>query len=783
MLRQILNFTIQNKNFVMFITALIYILGVFAYFTNHAILLSVILSICAIIGILKNFISPKLVLFWIFIFYFAFFNCTFRIKNTDELVEIAPQKNIALSGQIVSIPNSNFSDKSKFFFQTDKGKTLVTVTSLDEDFSNLKIGNYYEIKGKLRTPFEAVNPSQFDYGKYLKNFGTFTVVYAEKSGITPINKPLSLKWKFLQCLNNTRIEILNTHQKYLKSPNLEILGGIVFGDDAVAPPDYIRTNFINSGLLHILAASGMNVAFIYGFWFFFLRKLFKVPYKITVLSGMFVIILYAMMTGLGASVIRATIMILFILAGKLINRDTHSIALLSLVAMLMLIYNPAYLNDVGFQLSFLVTFGLFVSASILTSKRDTLKDKLVAFVKDTALVPFIAQVWVAPLQMFYFNTFSLYSLFANISIVLFLPLISFGGFVSSIIAIIKPLSNISCMVFDFVLTPFLNLLVAISSYFATLPHSLIQTTHPSVYQVILYYIIVLLITLLFKVYSKKTLALALSLVLILGLSTINIPNKNLEIITFSLQNADSFLIKTPQNKYFIIDTAKSGYHGGKSQAEIIILKYLKDNGIKNIEGMIITHFDNDHSGGAVDLYKNLKIKNTYINEFNNHSKTSKDIYNTIKPLTLAKNNSTIYTEPNFEIRTYHANIANNDNESSIITYVKYKDFSMLFMGDAGLISYNTLKNQLPKEVSILKLGHHGAKGTIDKKMLQELNPQYVLISNAHNDYKHPHVLTLNVLRKTKVLRTDINNSIKVSVGKKGYQIYYFDKEFKSYRKL
>lgn len=91
---------------------------------------------------------------------------------------------------------------------------------------------------------------------------------------------------------------------------------------------------------------------------------------------------------------------------------------------------------------------------------------------------------------------------------------------------------------------------------------------------------------------------------------------------------------------------------------------------------------------------------------------------------------------------------------------------MLFMGDAGLISYNTLKNQLPKEVSILKLGHHGAKGTIDKNMLQELNPQYVLISNAHNDYKHPHVLTLNVLRKTKVLRTDINNSIKVSVGKK-----------------
>lgn len=783
MLRQILNFNIQNKNFVMFITALIYIMGVFAYFTNLAILLGTILSMCAIIGILKNFISTKLVLFWIFVFYFAFFNCTLRIKNSDELLDIAPQKDITLSGQIVSIPNSNFADKTKFFFQTPKGKTLVTVTSKDEDFSNLKIGNYYEVKGKLRTPFEAVNPSQFDYGKYLKNFGTFTVVYTEKSNIKALDTTLSVKWKFLQNLNNTRIEILNTHKKYLKSPNLEILGGIVFGDDAVAPPDYIKTNFINSGLLHILAASGMNVAFIYGFWFFFLRKLFKVPYKITVTSGMVVIILYAMMTGLGASVIRATIMILFILAGKLINRDTHSIALLSLVAMLMLIYNPAYINDVGFQLSFLVTFGLFVSTSILTSKRDTLKDKFIAFSKDTVLVPLIAQIWVAPLQMFYFNTFSLYSLFANISIVLFLPLISFGGFVSSIIAIIKPLSEFSCMIFDFVLTPFLNILVKISSYFATLPHALIQTTHPSVFQVILYYTIVLFITLLLKNYSHKILAITLCLIAILGISTINIPNKNLEIIAFSLQNADSFLIKTPQNKYFIIDTAKSGYNGGKSQAEIIILKYLKDYGIKNLEGMIITHFDNDHSGGAVDLYKNLKIKNTYINELNNKSKTSKEIYNTVKPLTLAKNNSVIYTEPNLEIRTYLANIPNNDNENSIITLVKYNDFSMLFMGDAGLISYNTLKNQLPKNVSILKLGHHGAKGTIDKNMLEKLNPQYVLISNAHNDFKHPHALTLNVLRKSKVLRTDINNSIKISVGKKGTKIYYFDKELKSYCKL
>ena len=759
-------------------TAIVYIMGVYAYFTDLAFLFSIIVSVLAITGILKNYVSPKLILFWIFIFYFGFANSYFRIKTTDELLQKAPCETI-LEGQIVSIPNSNYKDRTKFYFQTDEGKTLVTIKSNDGNFSDLKIGNYYKINGKLKTPFEAVNPSQFDYSKYLKNFGTFTTFYADINDVEIVNKQISLKWKFLQNLNNIRYRILDTHKKYLKSPNLEILGGIVFGDDAVAPPDFIKAAFINSGLLHILAASGMNVAFIYGFWFFFLKIVFKVPFKITVTSGMGIIILYALMTGLGASVIRATIMILFVLAGKLIDRDTHSIALLSLVAMIMLIYNPAYINDVGFQLSFIVTFGLLISSKFLQYKGN----KIIGFLKDAAIIPLIAQLWVAPLQMFYFNTFSLYSVIANAIIAIFLPLISFGGFISSIIAVVPQLANEVCKIFDFVLNPFLNLLVSISTFFAKLPYSLITTTHPNILQILLYYLIILLITLQFINFSKIVFRFICLMVLVLLVSTIPIPNKNLEITAFAVQNADSFLIKTPQNKYFIIDTAKSGYNGSKSQAEIIVLKYLKDNGIKNIEGMIISHFDNDHSGGAVDLFNNLNIKKTYVNSFYNDSFTSKQIYETIKPLSLVQGKSVIYTEPDLEITNYRAYVKDNDNENSIITCLKYKDFSMLFMGDAGIIAYNKLKNDLPKNISILKLGHHGAKNVINKEMLDNLNPQYVLISSASNDYKHPHAITLNTLRYSNVLKTGYQNSIKAVFNNHGLKIYAFDKDKKRYSKL
>jgi len=105
------------------------------------------------------------------------------------------------------------------------------------------------------------------------------------------------------------------------------------------------------------------------------------------------------------------------------------------------------------------------------------------------------------------------------------------------------------------------------------------------------------------------------------------------------------------------------------------------------------------------------------------------------------------------------------------------------MGDAGLTAYNTLKNNLPKNITILKLGHHGAKNVIDKNMLDNLNPQYVLISSAQNDKNHPHYLTMNTLRNTKTLRTDIHNSIKISVTPKILQIFTFDKNLKRYIKM
>jgi len=793
---------LQNKNVLMFAAAISYILGLFAYFTDKPILFAGIFTVLSVGLLLKNF-PVKIVILWIAIFYFAFFNANLRIKNSDELFKLAPADG-TIYGQIVSIPNSNIANNSKFFFKVEKiklnngeyktlsNKVLVNMNSKhrDDDFSNLLIGNYYEIDGKLRKPFKSSNPSQFSYGNYLRNFQTYTLFYADKNSVRPIPHKLSAKWKVVQYLNNKRNDIITTHSKYLKSPNIEILGGIVFGDDAVAPPDYIKATFINSGLLHILAASGMNVAFISGFLFFFLRR-FGVPYNIRIISGILVVILYSLMTGLGASVIRAAMMLIFVLLGKLIDRDAHSVSLLSFVGLLMLIYNPAYINDVGFQLSFIVTFGILVSADPVMQYTK----KIPLWLSGAVFIPIIAQLWVVPIQMFYFNTISTYSVFANIASMPFLSVISFGGFVSSVFSLFTPIADMVCRIFDFVLNPFLNILVWISTFFAELPHALYITTHPSILQILLYYVILALVILILKngLKNKKLYIAAGILTLILFLSAVfHLPNHNFETIAFDVGNADAFLLKTPQNKYFIIDTGKSGYRGRRSQADIIMLKYMKDKGIKNLEGLIVTHFDDDHAGGAPDIIKTLNVKNVYLSSITDDKRLARKIYRTIdrKKTTgkiLAKDNEIIYTEPNFSMTTYRANLPMNghdssENENSIITLVKSNNQTMLFTGDSGVRAFNKIKYELPRNITVLKVGHHGAKNVVNKEMISYLNPKVSLVSVGFNKYGHPHPLTIKLISRSKVVRTDKINSIKVIFKKHEYEIDGFDSRTHRYYK-
>ena len=805
MFKNFCSYICQNKNILMLSFAGFYIFALFGTLSENAVLFAILFTILFILFALKNLFPFKIIIIWALIFYFGVLNTSLRLKDTDELLDLAPV-NSTIYGKIISIPQSKDNDKTQFFFRVHKieydniiksfsnEKVLVSINS-NEKFN---IYDSYKIRGRLSTPFKAGNPSQFDYGNYLRNFDTYAVFYGRNPySMRDLDIPCYEKLPFnntflekeLQKINNYREKILNIHSHYLKSPNLEILGGIVFGDDAVSPPPDIKQSFVNSGLLHILAASGMNVGFIYSF-FFLIMNFFKVPFKINTGICILAVLAYVLMTGLGASVIRAALMLLFVLIGKLIDRDANSISLLSFVALIMLIYNPMLINDVGFQLSFVVTFGLLLTTPYLIQ----FKYKILNWLVGSITIPIIAQLWVIPVQIYYFNNISIYSIFANIMSVPILSVISFGGFMSSLLCAIKPIATIICQIFDYILNPLINILLNISDFWGNLPNSTFQTTHPAPFQVIIYYLILSFITLFLnkdfrQKYLKIMLKIITGLTIILLISTISIPNKNLEITAFDVGNADAFMIKTPDNRYLMIDTGKAGYNGGKSQAQMIILKYFKDNGIKNIESVIVTHFDNDHCGGTIDLVKELSVKNIYVNSAKHNSLQAKEIYKAAQEnntnIFTAHNNQKVYDNSNLVITNYIINDSKGvgDNESSIITLLKYNKFSMLFMGDAGIETFDKLKNDLPPNITVLKVGHHGAAGVINKKMADYLKPKYSIISTGENKFGHPSIYTLELLQKSKILRTDINNSIKIIVKPDKYNVYTYNLKNKKYIKL
>lgn len=778
-----------------------YILGVISFFTGTTVCVGLILLLSLIFMLCKNYISNRAAIVFYLSFVLALTNCHFQIKNFDGLSKFIPSKG-TITGIVETIPTTNNPDKTKFYLKSDtykpessqaekvEGRTIVTVYDTPENISKIKIADKIELSGKLRSPIRAKNPSQFDYSNYLKNHKTFSTFYVQKGNWKIVHPPENPGGKLLQKLNAKRAHILNIHSRYVKSPNLEVLGGIVFGDDAINPPDDIKNSFINSGLLHILAASGMNVSIIFGIWFFIGTRL-RLNYRLVILTGALLVAFYTLMTGMGPSVLRAALMIEFVLFGKLISRAADSIALVFFVAFLMLLYNPAMINDVGFQLSFVVTFALMFYCPPVLEKID---NKFWEFCAGAVLVPFVAQLFAAPIQMFYFNNFATYSVFANLAITLFIMVISFLGFLGSIIAMI-PIDCVAdkvCMIFDAVLNPFVTGLVHISDYFSKLPYSLLSTIHPSHCQLILYYSILIsfgfLIRNSFK--NKKLIISILTMTVLFAVSFIKFESKNCEIIVFDVGNADSFLIKTPEKKYIMIDTAHGRFEGSKaafSQADSIMGKYLKDRGINTIDILILTHFDADHSGGAVDIMKTAKVKKLVLSKEKDDSKTTKAILKHIQQNKIntvdAQNNELLFEEGELKLKTFTPDFVQNknDNDNSTITLLSYGSFDMLFMADGGVRSFNKVKKDIEASVKdhrieILKSGHHGAKNTITTKMLKTINSDAAIISTGFNTYGHPTKQTLKTFSKNnvKIYRTDTSNAIKISAHKDRYRIYRYD---------
>ena len=177
------------------------------------------------------------------------------------------------------------------------------------------------------------------------------------------------------------------------------------------------------------------------------------------------------------------------------------------------------------------------------------------------------------------------------------------------------------------------------------------------------------------------------------------------------------------------------------------------------------HVDYDHMGEAINLVNNFKIESVIFNcgELNDLEKKLTKVLDqkNIKHEICINN----IKKDNYNLEFLNTKIYDNENDSSSVIYLNYNDYKFLFMGDAGVEKEKDILNKYNiSGIDILKIGHPGSKTSSSKEFIKNISPKYSLISVGENNrYGHPKDSVLNILRNSKIYRTDIDGSIKFKI--------------------
>ncbi len=291
------------------------------------------------------------------------------------------------------------------------------------------------------------NPA-FQYGDYVVATGT---IAKKKHGLGNILQnpkliPVQIPTSFLitknielhRAMYATRDWLLGGLKAALPEPHAAFVAGVLVGSRSALSDD-IKNDFARTSTSHIIAVSGYNITIIAGLvsWLALLIMSRKRAFWLVVS----VLILFMILTGGQASVVRATIMGVVVFLAQRVGRLPTPLHTLVLTAGMMVALDPTILRyDVGFQLSFLATLGILVVSPVFDEIVPVPKHgEIPKIIRETFIMTVSAQLCVIPLIMFYFQSFSILSLPVNLIVLPFVPLMMILGFVTGIVGALIPL--------------------------------------------------------------------------------------------------------------------------------------------------------------------------------------------------------------------------------------------------------------------------------------------------------------------------------------------------------
>jgi competence protein ComEC len=553
----------------------------------------------------------------------------------------------------------------------------------------------------------------------------------------------------------------------------------MLGEKGLIPPE-IKEIFAEAGIMHILAVSGLHVGIIAAALFFLLNFL-KLPKKLKLTILILFLIIYASITGYQPSVLRATIMFILLIGGKLINRNRNLFLSLFFAAFLILLLNPLVLYDAGFLLSFMVTFFLIYLSPILQEQFS----KILVWIKDPLSVSIASWIGIFPLSAYFFNKVSIISIVVNIFIVPLTGIALILGFITFFIGLLSiPLAYIIANINFFAL----KMIILISNYFSLLPFSFIYTAQPAIFVIFLYYIMIFLAI---EIYYKKIFPpkmkikatiLILSAVLVVIIVQVFSPLDNLKVNFINVGEGDCILIEAPKKYNILIDgggTPLSTFDvGGR-----VVIPYLRRKGINKINLLILTHPDLDHLEGLLAVLREFKVDMVLDSGLICAVSEYREFISIIKekniPYHQAKVGENFIFSKNLEMLLlnplYNSDFYNelDFNNASIVVKLFYKNTDFLFTGDIEntteknlLIWQNILKSD------ILKISHHGSSNSSSLEFLEKVNPIITIISTGKNNFGHPSEKIIERLKDKNipVYRTDQNGTVIIRTNGQEYWV-------------
>jgi len=501
----------------------------------------------------------------------------------------AQQQVVTVQGAIASLPRLTRSHKGQFWLEVSAlnsnkvaGRLYVTVPLLQS--TGLYPGQKVTVNGVLYKPKPATNPGSFDFQKFLQRENTFAGMSGRQVNLTNNEQPAWGLWQINR-------QIVRSQVRWLGSPEGPLVSSMVLGSKAVDLPYDIRELFIRVGLAHALAASGFQTALILGL-VLTLTKRISTIWQFG--CGASALVIFVGLTGVQPSVLRAAIMGFGALIALATSRKIKPIGSLLIAATLLLLFNPLWIWDLGFELSFLATLGLIVTVPPLVNRLDWMPKAIATLIA----VPIAATLWTLPLQLYVFGVVPIYSLVVNILTTPLISIISIGGIISALAALISPVVGSALAWLLYYPTCGLIWLVQL---FSRLPGNSYAVGKIAIWQLLAVYGLIALVWFLPWWRKRWWFASAIAVGLVL------IPGWQVQATAFQVTvleaGAEPVMVIQDKSKVLLVSS------GGKNTAQFTVLPFLHQQGINQIDWAIATNLTTNNDWQ--EILQSLPIRSFY----------------------------------------------------------------------------------------------------------------------------------------------------------------------------